>query len=45
MPFAGVYVLMGVIWFFALGPLVGIVWIALGIVWATLAWRARDSKP
>lgn len=38
---ASLYLMFGVIWCFALSPLVGAAWIALGLVFVRWAWRAR----
>jgi hypothetical protein len=41
---AGLYLVFGIIWFLTLGPFVGGVWLALGLVCAVAGWRARDER-
>jgi hypothetical protein len=41
---AGLWIAFGVVWFFALSPAVGAVWIVCGSVWVWLAWRARRGE-
>lgn len=41
---AAIYLLLGIVWFVTTGPVVGGVWIAVGLAGAALAWRTRKRE-
>lgn len=41
---AGLYLLLSVVWFVFISAAVGGAWLAIGLLYVGLAWRARGRK-